>query len=172
MPDALAIYGAAIGSTAAVGALWNVYRTMRDRPRLKLLEFWIQTAMGIPRVGITLANVGQRPTTLTSFAFGSPPEGSLELTRIEFPQGEEWLGPIPVLTYQKRLNEGERCTFVADLHDSIASGRFRIEALRCLNVRDATGKTWRFRLSSRDRQELGRVLRIVFEEREARQRQT
>jgi len=89
MADWLAIYGAAIGTSAAAGVVWNIYNgALRDRARLRVLfarEFrpsddapftilspdpscWSETEAWYPsserRAVISVTNVGKRPLTV------------------------------------------------------------------------------------------------------------
>jgi hypothetical protein len=58
--DPLAVYGAVIGTTAAAGALWNIYHGWwRDRARLQL-TCWCDGN----KVYLKAVNVGRRPITL------------------------------------------------------------------------------------------------------------
>lgn len=88
MADPVAIYGAAIGSAAAVGVAWRIYHdAFRDKARLRLLlgkefrprggeytilspnpEHWSETATWYPDAEVlavvNVANVGKRPLTV------------------------------------------------------------------------------------------------------------
>ena len=89
MADWLAIYGAAIGSSAAAGVAWNIYNSaFRDRARLRILfgrefrpsdeapftilspdpAYWSETEAWYPsserRAVVSVTNVGKRPITV------------------------------------------------------------------------------------------------------------
>jgi hypothetical protein len=152
MTDALALYGAIIGTAAALGALWNIYSGMRDRARLKVMvrrELVGWAPHTVECLGIEVSNVGRRPVTVQSYKFqGNDGRGLIPPMLVD-----ERYGPIAQLLRQtittpKRLNEGEQHTFRWPLQvviDSIAaSPTFRVIGIE---VTDGTGRTWSHRLS-------------------------
>ena len=113
MPDALAIYGAAIGSAAAVGAVWNIYNTgFRDRARLKLIikrgRFISQTEARVdvdgPILFIRATNIGHRPLTIVS--------GGLELSNKRGREGMREINSLP-----RELAENQEVTLWFDEND-------------------------------------------------------
>ncbi len=166
MADALSIYGAAVGSAAAVGAMWNIYNGARDRSQLKLVDFTVTTRMGFFRIIFTLANAGRRPITIRHIALASPNGGSfelagdLELVNFERPDEKSQMGPIPEIPPQLavRLDEGERCDFVANMqwYPGILE-----QPPKWLKVVDATGRPWKFSLPHDRRSQLATLFRTA-----------
>ncbi len=167
MADALSIYGAAVGSAAAVGAIWNIYNGIRDRSHLKLVEFRVTTRMGIFRIIFTLANAGRRPMTLKDFALESPNGGPfrlsdiLELVNFEHPDEKDRMGPIPEIAHRLalRLDEGQQCNFVADMQSY--PGVLK-RAPKWLKVVDATGKAWKFSVPQEQHSQLARLFDTIM----------
>ena len=153
MADALAIYGATIGSLAAVGALWNIYNTgIRDRARLRL-SISMGTMQDPPHVRadewvwfVEAANDGRRPLTISS-------AGGLE-----FPNGRysAFTGGLKLLP--KRLEEGDKvmmwCKETA-LKEAIDKHGILPTHIR---FSDDVGRTHRKRIPAQYRQPLGRLL--------------
>ena len=155
MANALAIYGATIGSLAAVGTLWNIYNTgVRDRARLKL-SIGRGTVQGSPHVRpdewvwlAEAANAGRRPLTISS-------AGGLE-----FPNGHysAFSGGFELLP--KRLEEGDKvvlwCKETA-LKEAIDKHGILPTHIR---FSDDVGRTHRKRIPAKYRQLLGRLLEL------------
>ena len=153
MADALAIYGAAIGSAAAVGTAWNIYTGLRDRPRLKVspsITRLTWTPDTLQCVGVEVANVGRRPINLQSCTIESSDRRAMFFLEGSFRR----LGPMGSLAFEshkvpKRLQEGESHTFlipIATITDSLA--RDRTFHPMSVSVRDGTGRKWRAPLAN------------------------
>jgi hypothetical protein len=65
---ALAIVGAATGTSSALNA---IYTTARDRPRLRLDAHTITSMEHPPKLLVSVTNVGRRPTTVREVGFYS-----------------------------------------------------------------------------------------------------
>jgi hypothetical protein len=156
MADWLAIYGAAIGSSAAAGVVWNVYNSvLRDRARLKVrlcreLVGWAPHTVDC--LGVEVSNVGRRPVTVQSYRFEAHDGRGL----IPAVPAAQQYGPVAALLEQslvtpKRLDEGQQHTFRWPLQlvreAVVANPTLRLVGAE---VTDGTGRRWRCRLSERD----------------------
>lgn len=154
MTDALALYGAIIGTAAALGALWNIYSGMRDRARLtiKVVAGLIGAAQPIRCLGIEASNVGRRPATLQSYRLLAR-DGRGFVLMVGLAQRYGAAGTLidQTLTTPRRLAEGEQHTFLWPLEvvrESVAAdpGFRPIWA----EVTDGTGRRWRHRLTKNE----------------------
>jgi hypothetical protein len=150
MVDPLALYGAIVGTSAALGALWNIYSGIRDRARLRIgVSFSLMHSgtSSLDCVGVEVSNTGRRPTNIQSCAVRAA-DGRRLFYMHGAAQQYGGLGAFVDRSHQlpQRLNEGELHTIFWPLEALKQSVRDDPTLrLMWVEVTDAGGRKWRGR---------------------------
>jgi len=149
MVDPLAIYGAAIGSVAAIGTAWNIYHSaFRDRARLRL-SLATGITQDVPSVRsnewlwmIEAQNFGRRPLTISG-------HGGLELANGRWVVFTGVFEQLP-----RRLGENQKVTFW--IYEVSLQKALREQGLLPTRIRltDDGGSTHKRRIPAKYRRQL------------------
>jgi len=140
-PGALTLYGACVGTLAALAAGWSIWAIVRDRGYLKL-ELWLKRVAvnshgeeiekpvdrleGI-QLHLRVLNTGRRPITVTAWRGVS-----------RYARASDVVIPFHEVMCRKLLNETEQFSVGSrDFVEAITSG------LRRMYVIDSSGRRWK-----------------------------
>lgn len=149
MTDWVAMYGAVIGSVAAVGTAWNIYH---DRVRLKI-EISFGVIGDLPNmldcIFVEVSHAGRRPITLQACELKAIDRSLLFLMPVVEPR-YGYVGKLIDQSHagSKRLDEGVSHKYLYPL-EILREGINANPAFKpaFVEIRDGTGKRWRSTLS-------------------------
>ncbi len=152
MSDAIAIYGAVIGTAAAIGVAWNIYDSIfRDRAKLAVSSkfgdiHWHGESLAC--VTVKVSNVGRRPVTIANCYFRRTDRGNTGM----LPGAATLYGALGLIVdeshkFPKRLEEGESHVVwfpIASFDQQNGS----LGTLAFAVADDGAGREWKVRLHS------------------------
>ena len=163
MADPLAIYGAAIGTVAALGVAWNIHIGLRDRGRLRITAAVSKLSMSqevdlasltatvkewLDCISIQASNIGRRPMTVGQCTLKSHDGRALWFaTGASLRYGRAGAIVDDSHRVPKRLEESEFHTYLFPLEQLRKSlSEDKAFLFSRVSVQAGAGKPWRSRL--------------------------